>query len=68
MNEHTLSQTRGILMELAKKLRVLSDETFFLEHQIARVIANVYEIEGKLPAGNGSKIIPFPAQRDEKSS
>ncbi|MDR1058217.1 MAG: hypothetical protein LBL43_01590 [Treponema sp.] len=64
-NGQTLPQVRVTLMELAKKLRVLSDETFFLEHQIARVIGNICELEKKLPPKDNSKIITFPGEENK---
>jgi hypothetical protein len=48
------------MMELTKKLRVLSEETFFLKHQIARVIGNLCEIEHQLSPKETARIIPFP--------
>jgi hypothetical protein len=64
-NGRTLPQVRVTLMELARKLRVLSDETFFLEHQIARVIGNICELEDKLPRKDDPNIITFPGDEHQ---
>jgi hypothetical protein len=50
-----------VLAEQARKLRLLSEETVFLERQISRLAGHIDEMKKEdIPAKGRSNIIPFP--------